>query len=446
MAFAILPFAIFIFLNISIYVEKAIYALFISQFILLIAAGFFDFPLGIYNLVFSLFIISLLIIYHIYKKPYWKNSYNGMLLLYSIWALFCVLELGNPNNVQAAWNISITHYAFYPILCALLVPMAIKKPKDMEWLFIIWSIFILIVAAKGYWQKNHGFNEHEYYFLYDLGGAKTHLIWSGIRYFSYFPDAANFGVHMAMGTTAFSIAIFYVKNIWLKFYYIIVVAAAIYGMGISGTRAAMAVPFGGLALFIILSKNKSGFIIGTIAMISLFFFFRFTAIGDGNQYIRKMRSAFYAEQDASYQVRMVNREKMKVLMASKPFGYGIGLGGKAERFHPKELMPYPPDSWLVNVWTDTGIVGLSLYLLVNVALFAWCCWILLFKIKDKRLKGLLTAWLCMNAGYFVSAFANDVMQYPNSIVVYVGFALCFAGTHIDKAIEDDKEMSEITVK
>jgi hypothetical protein len=60
-------------------------------------------------------------------------------------------------------------------------------------------------------------------------------------------------------------------------------------------------------------------------------------------------------------------------------------------------------------------------------LFVYCSWILLFKIKDFRLKGLLTAWLCVCFGYFVAAFANDIMQYPNSIVVYTGFGLCVAG-------------------
>ncbi len=114
-------------------------------------------------------------------------------------------------------------------------------------------------------------------------------------------------------------------------------------------------------------------------------------------------------------------------MSSEPFGYGVGLGGKAEKFHPKELMPYPPDSWMVNVWTDTGIIGVTIYILLHSFLFVYCSWILLFKINDFRLKGLLTAWLCVCFGYFVAAFANDIMQYPNSIVVYTGFALCVAG-------------------
>ncbi len=438
-AYAILPFILIGLVAMFLFAEKAIYSLIISQFILLIAASFFDFALGVYNLLFSIYTIILLLIYHIYKKPNWEKSYNGMLLLYSIWSFFCILEIANPNHVQAAWNISITHYAFYPILCAILVPLAIIKYKDVKWLFFIWSIFILIVSFKGYWQKNHGFNDHELYFLYELGGEKTHLIWSGIRYFSYFSDAANYGVHMAMSATVFFIALFYEKNLWTKIYYLIIITSSIYGMGISGTRAAMAVPFGAIIMYVILSKNKSGILIGGIVLISMLLFFRYTTIGDSNQYVRKMRSAFYASQDASYQVRIANREKMKVLMASKPFGYGIGLGGKAERFKPKELMPYPPDSWLVNVWTDTGIVGLILYLSVHIALFLWCSWIIWFKIKHKHLKGLLTAWLCANAGYFVAAYANDVMQYPNSIIVYTGFALCFAGVHVDKKLTEEEE-------
>ncbi len=434
----LLPFILIIATSIFIYADKIIYALFISQFIFTIAGNFIDFQLGIVNLVFTFICLLILIINSTYKTIDWKQSYNGMLILYLIWTSFCILEIANPNHVQAAWNIAITHYAFYPIICSILVPLAIKKSEHVEWLFTIWAIFILIMAIKGYWQKSHGFNERELYFLYELGRARTHLIWSGIRYFSFFSDAANFGVHMGMGATALTIALFYVRNFFLKLFYFIVLVAAFYGMAISGTRAAMAVPFTGLMLYILLSKSKIGILLGVITLVFAVFFFRFTYIGDSNEYIRKMRSAFYASEDASYQVRISNRKKMKVLMASKPFGYGIGLGGKADRFHPKELMPYPPDSWLVNVWTDTGIIGLVIYLLIHITLFTWCAWILLLKIKHKRLKGLLSAWLCANAGYFVAAYANDVMQYPNSIVIYIGFALCFVGPYIDQRIEEDK--------
>ncbi|MGE4332065.1 MULTISPECIES: O-antigen ligase family protein [Macellibacteroides] len=424
---ALFPFLIILFIVIIAYSEKGFYPIFISHFILLSISSYMDIKLGVATVLVTLAVFMLIIVKGIYNRLEWKHAINPMLVTYSIWMAYCILEMGNPNHVQEAWNVSITQYAVYPLVCAILVPISIKNKTHIHWLIVIWSIFILFAAFKGYWQKNEGFNEKELYFLYELGGAKTHIIWSGIRYFSVFSDAANYGVHMGMAIIGLGISAIYTKNKFLKIYYLLVTFAAIYGMFISGTRAAIAVPLAGIFLFTLLAGNIRFFSLGAILGLGIFIFFNFTTIGDGNQNIRRMRTAFNPTKDASYQVRKTNQERMKILMSSKPFGYGIGLGGKAEKFHPKELMPYPPDSWMVNVWTDTGIIGLTIYILLHSFLFVYCSWILLFKIKDFRLKGLLTAWLCVCFGYFVAAFANDIMQYPNSIVVYTGFGLCVAG-------------------
>lgn len=58
---------------------------------------------------------------------------------------------------------------------------------------------------------------------------------------------------------------------------------------------------------------------------------------------------------------------------------------------------------------------------------------------NKQLRGLLAAWLCMSAGFFAAAYANDVMQYPSIIVIYTAFALCFSGPHIDKDIKEEAD-------
>lgn len=44
----------------------------------------------------------------------------------------------------------------------------------------------------------------------------------------------------------------------------------------------------------------------------------------------------------------------------------------------------------------------------------------------------------MNAGFFIAAYVNDVMQYPNQLTVYTGFALCFAAPYIDRRISEEK--------
>lgn len=420
----VLPLLIIILLIIISNPEKGFYPIFISHFLLLSIASFIDIKLGVTTLIVTLFILIIILLKGIYNKLGWKSSVNLMLWVYVIWTVYCILEIANPNHVQAAWNVSITQYAIYPLICSILVPMSIKSKNHIHWLLIIWSIFVIFASFKGYWQKSHGFNDRELYFLFELGAAKTHIIWSGIRYFSVFTDAANYGVHMGMVVTCFAISAVYTKNLILRSYFLLIALLALYGMFISGTRVAIAVPIVGIFLFTLLSGNLKIFTLGATICLATIIFFNFTTIGDGNHNIRRMRTAFNPSKDASFQVRIENQRQIKVLMSTKPFGYGIGLGGKTKKYQSKDQIPYPPDSWIVNVWMDSGIVGIIIYISIHIVLFVYCIWRLLYKIDDFKIKGLLSAWLCVNLGYFVASFANDVMQYPSSIIVYTGFALC----------------------
>lgn len=439
LAFASIPIILCCLFFAMIRPYKAFYLLFIANYLLLIISRFIDIKLGVSTLVFSLIMLIVVIMRSMYERVQWGKTEKAIYALWGIWTLYCVAQIFNPNNIQEAWNIYSSMYIIYPFICLILVPLSIKTIKGIEILLVIWVIFILIMGIKGYWQRNRGFTSAELYWLYVEGGARTHFIWSGIRYFSFFTDAANYGVNMGMAIVAFLISLIYTKKNIFKLLLLGGIVAAIYGLGISGTRTAIAVPLAGLGLYIFLSGSKKAAIMGILILTFFIGFFAFTTIGDSNQYIRKMRSAFNPTKDASYLVRVENRKKIAEYMADKPFGYGIGLGGKGERFNPKKLMPIPPDSWLVNVWTDTGIVGVTLYCIIHVILFAWCSWILKYRIRNKQLRGLLTAWLCMNAGFFVATYGNDVMQYPNAIIVYTGFALCFAGVHIDKKLTEEEE-------
>lgn len=412
--------------------------LFGIQFLLVAAGIFMNVKVGLFTLIFTVIFSAITLIQLSNDATTeWKRGINGMVLLSSIWLIYNSLEIINPNNVMEAWNICITPYALLPLLCAFIVPLVIRDIKGIEWLLYIWAAFIIIATIKGYWQRNRGFSERDFYFLYSLGGWRTHIIWSGIRYFSCFSDASTYGIHSGMATVVFSISAFFVKGIWKRLFFLFIAACAIYGMGISGTRSAMAVIVGGLLMMTLVAKNWKIITISAITGISVFCFFYFTEIGNSNPFIYKMRSAFHPTQDMSYMTRVENRERMKKLMSTHPFGYGVGLS-KAGRFPSKDVMPYPPDSWLISVWVETGIVGLVIYLLVNGTLFAWCAWILIFKIKNKNLRGLVSAWLSMNAGFFIASYASDTLQYPNSMPVYIGFALCFAALQIEKHKNKEK--------
>ena len=411
--------------------DYSFYVYFALQFSFVAMGMLFNVKVGVFSLLLTLIMIPIVLGRCSSLGYDMRRSKNGMLYIYIILGFFYLAEISNSNHVQEAWNIAIAHYWLYPFAMALVVPVVIRSEKAIEILLIIWSVFILIATLKGYWQKSYGFNEKEKFFLYVLGGAKTHIIWSGIRYFSFFSDAANFGVHAAIAATTFAISSFYIRKFWLKVYILFVAICALYCIGISGTRVAVAIPMVGLLVFCILSKNWKTMLCCFAIVGTSFVFFYFTNIGSSNPYIFKMRSAFRPKEDASYIVRIENKKRMRILMQDHPLGYGLGLS-KGERFNPKYIMPYPPDSWLVSVWVETGQIGLILYITAHVLLFAWCSWILLCKVQNGRIRGLIGAWLCMAIGFFVAAYANDVMQYPNTIPIYTGLALCFAAPHIDK--------------
>ena len=177
--------------------DYSFYIYFALQFSFVAAGMFFNIKVGVLSLLITLLMIPIVLGRCSSQNYDMDRCKNGMLYIYIFLGIFYLIEIANPNHVQEAWNIAIAHYWLYPFALALVVPVVIRSEKAIEILLIIWSIFILIATIKGFWQKSFGFNERERFFLYVLGGAKTHIIWSGIRYFSFFSDAANFGVHAA---------------------------------------------------------------------------------------------------------------------------------------------------------------------------------------------------------------------------------------------------------
>ena len=270
--------------------------------------------------------------------------------------------------------------AFYFFFIVVLTQLTMTEYKYLKYMLAVWSVLTLIAVGKACMQKFFGFNAAENYWLFVLGGRSTHIIHSGVRYFSFFSDAANFGGSMGLSMVVFSISALYYRNSWMKLYLLLVAAAACYGMLISGTRSALAVPFVGYSAFIMMSRNIKMIGAGVFLIIAAFIFLKFTTIGQGNSIIRRARSAFNTN-DPSFQVRLANQAKLRELMADKPFGAGLGHGGgKAKTFAPNAaLSQIPTDSWFVMVWVETGVVGILLHI-----------GILLYMGKSEKRKGIGT--------------------------------------------------------
>lgn len=386
-------------------------------------------------------IIALTIVSFIYRTtfvgdvPFERIRKNLLIILLVSWMLMCFVQVINPTAVFAAWISNIRPYAVYPFFTVLFTTILFNKFKDLKAVLFLWSLFTVLAFFKVLMQQYMGFDSGELNWL-NQGGARTHLLITGTRYFSFFTDAGNFGSNMGCSMVVFTLAAFYVKNKGLGFWYFLVGLAGAYGMFVSGTRGAMAVPFAGYVLFVVLSKNFKSMIFVSVFIAFLYAFLNFTYIGQGNQYIRRMRTAFDSE-DASLLVRKENQKVLAEYMKTKPFGEGLGLSGaEAERYAPGRITNLPNDSWYVKVWVETGVVGISFHILLLAISLFYGSYLILMRIKDKELRGLLSAMICGFAGILASSYGNAIfLQYPTGIIMYMIQAFLFMGLEYDKELE-----------
>lgn len=376
----------------------------------------------------------------IYNNIPWKRAFNLLTIGGAIWAVYTAAEVANPSAVTEAWIFS-RNLIYNTLLVSLLTVLLITSYKQVHRLLIMLSIFSLIAVIKTLIQRYIGFDDTEMTWLMESEAYKTHLLPQGIRYFSIFSDAGNFGSNMGFIATIYTIMAIFTRNRNLKIYYFFVALSSTYAMFMSGTRGAIFVPLGGLLLFSLISKNIKLMFFSGILGICIYIFFAHTYIGESHQMISRMRTAFRPSKDASFNVRMENQKQLAEYMKYKPFGEGLGLGGvEARKYAIRLTTQIPNDSTYVKIWTETGIIGIILYLGIYISSLVWGCYLIMFKIKNKELQGLLTAIACGIFGMMVSAYGNAFFtQFPSAILIIIFLAILQNGRYIDENLVKNKK-------
>lgn len=413
-----------------------------NYFIMAIGRIYHWLPVGILLDAMIGFNLLVLFFHSISGALPWKRAWNGLTCVALLWLAYCLIEVFNPFGNRQAWLSSIRSFALYFLVVTVLVQVTMGQFKWVKRLLVVWVVLTLLAVVRALLQKYVGFTPVEKFWLYVLEGARTHIIYSGIRYFSFFSDAANFSGSMGLSMVVFSITALYYRNPWMKLLFLFTAAAACYGLLLSGTRSALAVPFVGYTLYVFFSSDMKRILFFSFALIAAFCFLKFTTIGNGNALIRRTRSAVSPAEDASFQVRLENQAKLRELMWSKPFGTGLGMGGgKAKRYAPDApLSQIATDSWLVQLWVETGMVGLSLYLLLFGSLFVYGSWLVVCRIRDNLVKGITTALICGVVGLLVMSYANEIFaQIPNGLIVYMSLAFIFMAPRFDRELSGEEE-------
>ena len=242
-----------------------------------------------------------------YRFP-WKQAANILTIGGAALAVYCLMEVVNPTASLEAWIYS-RGFIYNTFLVSLITVLLATSYKQIGRLMFLFSLLTLIAILKGFWQKFIGFDAIEYDALMESGMYKTHLLPQITRYFSIFTDAGNYGSNMGFTCVLFGITGLFSKKPGLKTYYLCVSALSLYSMFTTGTRGAIVVPLGGLLLFALISKNIRLMSAATVGGICIYVFFAFTYAGESNYMIRRMRTAFRPNKDASYLVRKQNRRR-----------------------------------------------------------------------------------------------------------------------------------------
>lgn len=370
---------------------------------------------------------------HFYDKGIWKPAKKDVTLLAAIWLGYSILEFFNPEaRSQTAWFAGMRGISLYMMLVIPLVLLFINNLKKVDVFFTIWGILSILASMKGIMQIVAGPDPWEKVWLSTSAGL-THIIWGQLRAFSFMSDAGQFGANQAYSAVVALIVAFADKRRGRRWFFLLVAALGFTGMFLSGTRGAISIPLAGLAFFFILRKSGVMMISGTVLLLFVFVFFKFTYIGQSNSFIRRMRTAFNPN-DPSLQVRLENQKKLKVYLSTRPFGGGIGhAGAKAKAYLPNAFLSnIATDSWYVLIWAEQGIVGLALHLFILFYILIKGSYKIMFRIRDPILKMKMAALASGMFGVMVASYGNAVLgTMPTSLLIYTSMALMLNTEKLD---------------
>ncbi len=418
-----------------------------------VALGFVLLGLGRYvsDLPIGLAMDGLLILTYIalifnkfYDRVDWKPAKKDVTLLAILWFGYSLLEVLNPESRSfSAWMSGMRGISFYMVLMIPLALIFINTNRKLNLFLYLWGAFSILVSLKGIMQNTIGVDPWEKAWL-DAGAAETHILFGKLRIFSFLSDAGQFGANQAYSAVVAMILALTFKDLRKKIFFLIIAVLGLYGMLLSGTRGAISIPLAGFALYFILKKNITIMISGAFILIAVFVFFKYTTIAQNVQEIRRMRSAFDPN-DPSLQVRLENQKKLKVYLATRPIGGGIGHAGvKAKKFLPNAfLSQIATDSWYVLIWAEQGIIGLMLHLFILFYILIKSSYRIMFRIRDPILKMKMAALASGMFGIMVASYGNAVLgTMPTGMLLYTSMAIMLNTDILDKeAISKNKTIS-----
>jgi putative inorganic carbon (hco3(-)) transporter len=371
------------------------------------------------------------------KRYDWSRINHPVFYLVMIWIIYTILEYFNPEApYKPAWMYNFRKFSLYWILITCIVLIVPFKKSDIKIMIRTWLVWSLLGVLWGFKQQYIGLTFKEQLWL-DAGADRTHVLFGVLRVFSFYTDASQFGAEMAAVTLVCLIWFFEDEKPLYKAVYLILALLYFWAFAISGTRSALFVLIAGGAFYLVLRKDLKKMVFAGIAATPIFVVLMFTNIGNGNYQIYRIRTALRPMEDASFVLRLQNKQKLQRLLDNYPFGAGLGTSeAVGQRFSPNHwASQIAPDSWYVILWIETGRVGMTLYVIILVSIIAYAT-LKVWKIRDPWLSKIMIAMLAEVGGIALMSYSNPVLgQFPTSGIIYISLIMISTCEQWDTPVE-----------
>jgi len=419
-AVSIIKFPVF---GVAVYLIMAYWIMFIMNIGI-------DFPLGtLMDGILVLLLIGFFIEQR--KNPRWDIYKNPISIVILVWILYNVMQFINPNaasllawvyTIRAIAAVTISYYIF---------SYHINSVDFIRWIIKIWLLFSVIAALYAAKQEHLGFFEFEQKALDADERLQNLLFINGHwRKSSIFADPVSFSYNMIVSSIICVALMFGPTSrkvkVMLFFFLLLFLNVMLY----SGTRAAYVLFPAAMFFLAILKINKKILFFSGACFIILIVLIRMPT---SNNSINRFQSAFRPNNDASYNVRVMNQKRIQPYILSHPLGGGLGsTGASGAKFSPNTfLATFPPDSGYVRAAVELGWIGLLLLCaLMFVALKTGID--NYFEMQDPELKTYCLAMLLMIFAMCIGNFPQEgFIQFPLNIYLYLAIALLNVTMRLD---------------
>jgi putative inorganic carbon (HCO3(-)) transporter len=338
--------------------------------------------------------------------------------------LFNCIQFINPYH----FNPAVTFILIKRQLCMFLFyVICLYLFQDKKFIFSMikwWVALTTIVALYACSQEWFGFFPFEKAWLYSSEDIlRLFYIGGKFRKFSILNNPTIMGIIVSMCAIFLITMLMGRFSLLTKISMIIIITLMLLAVGYSGTRTAYAMIAGGFFLLILMNINKRATIVIAVFGAVLFGIIMYGPYT--NQTILRIRSAFYPENDASYNVRDLNRASIRPFIFSHPIGAGLGTSGAtgAHANPGQQLAGFPPDSEYLKTALETGYIGyffllVSYFIILNTMINKF------FNMFNDQLKVYYSALIVTIFSLFIANYAQETSgMLPNDIIFYLLFAL-----------------------